>query len=229
MKTLALTLLVAIALFVGMQLGKRNNVIAEVVGSAETHITKTAEVCPTGHTLDVESLILDEMEIVGTKLAPHMKKLTAKHIASVATEILPTNELQAFWVTALSRESKFVNNGTKSGVGAIGVGQLMPQFADYFGKICGYEGLTGQDLRDVDVNARISACYFNHLYNIFSNHEDLNKRKMALPLTLAAYNAGPNSDAVKGLKSLSSMNHETANYLAITYTTMGMPNLICKK
>jgi hypothetical protein len=81
------------------------------------------------------------------------------------------------------------------------------------------------------VNLRLSACFFKALVNLYLTNDKPAVRRAAIPLAMASYNAGQHSENVKRLLGLSSMSDETANYLAVIWTTMLMvdPNNICKK
>lgn len=183
--------------------------------------------CENGGALDIEALILETMTIVDAKLSATRKNLMAKMLARVAEEELPNDQLRAVWVALLSRESRF-NGAAVSSAGAVGIGQLMPKYAKDFGKACGYSDVTEADLRDDHTNARLSACYFRSLVEMYAKSDDDRIRRMALPLGLAAYNAGSASNNVANLKKLTSMAHEPANYLAVIWTTTMLPTSACR-
>jgi len=80
----------------------------------------------------------------------------------------------------MRRESAFIPD-IKSGVGAVGLMQLMPRTAKYVAGLKGQKKWRG-DLTNVSTNIDFGAFYLRHVLNRFDDH---------LPLALASYNAGP--------------------------------------
>ena len=141
-----------------------------------------------------------------TVLSPARRSILANQITRIAESSIKGRQEQEAFVLLLCIESKF-DQRAKSPVGASGLAQVMPQFADGFGKQCGYEGLKGDDLQDSEVNLLIGACVFTHLVKQFDS----------IPIALAAYNAGAASSSVKNLKALTPGSAETTAYLAKHY------------
>ena len=163
--------------------------------------------------LEFKGLVLEVMKGVGNSLSVVRGEMLARTLARVAFEELDTYTLRIFWVAIIAKESKFAGSAT-SRVGAVGIGQLMPKYMKDFGKKCGYVDVQESDLRDDHVNARLSACYFRALVREYENAKDAKVKKMAIPLALAAYNAGAASQSVENFKHFTSMAHEPANYVA---------------
>jgi soluble lytic murein transglycosylase-like protein len=132
------------------------------------------------------------------------KKFIANMIAHIAEEVFQDRRHQEFWIALLGVESAYVGTA-KSSAGAVGLGQLIPTFANDFGKDCDVPEVTADDLRDDYTNAYLSACYFRTL--ISANEGNI-------ALALASYNAGQASASVKRLKAGASPVPETAGYVA---------------
>jgi soluble lytic murein transglycosylase len=80
-------------------------------------------------------------------------------------------------------ESKF-DPSTVSHAGAVGLMQLLPATAQGIADRTGGKRFTTADLVDPEINVRYGCWYLRHLLNTYRGHPD------ALPLALAAYNAG---------------------------------------
>lgn len=184
--------------------------------------------CGDNEELDVEALVLATMEAVNSKLSKTRKVLLAKMLDRVADEEFDNDAMRAVWVAVLSRESRF-NGSLTSPAGAVGLGQLIPKFAKDFGKTCGYDDVTEADLRDDHTNARLSACYLNGLVKLYLSSDQPKTRRMAVPLAWASYNAGQHSETINKLKNLTSINLESANYIAVLWTTMLIPQEVCRE
>lgn len=131
-------------------------------------------------------------------------RLLTMHAAASVAEVVFTNKKdRRAWFALLRIESNFDHSG-RSHVGATGLGQLLPQYADDFGRNCGVSGMAPRDVLDVATNALLSACYFRML----SNQESLTA------FALVGYNAGPHSKALDQARNLVGMNEESANYVA---------------
>lgn len=137
------------------------------------------------------------------KLSPVKAELLRNQIARIVTERIETKAAQEQFVFMLCIESGF-NNNAASPVGAKGIAQLMPQYAQGFATQCGLGELGKDDINDVETNITLGACFFNSLVKQIKN----------VPLASAAYNAGLASGSVKNLKAGGSAVNETANYVA---------------
>ena len=143
------------------------------------------------------------MELVDSPLSNIERKVTAQQLVKIADDMFETFEQRTNWIVLIAIESKFDNNA-HSAAGAVGIGQIIPRFAEEFGSRCGLEGVTPKDLKNIVVNAAVSACQFKYLV------EEL----ASIPLALAAYNAGKYSTSVQDLKQLKNINKETASYIS---------------
>lgn len=91
--------------------------------------------------------------------------------------------IEAAWVYGLIRqESRFMQQ-VRSGVGAIGLMQIMPATAKYVAKHIGLQGFRREDIAQVPINLRLGSEYLRMVY------DDQDGRTL---LASAAYNAGPN-------------------------------------
>jgi soluble lytic murein transglycosylase-like protein len=143
------------------------------------------------------------IDAAAPKIAPGRRKLLARLVASVAEEVFTSREHQEYWIALLGVESAF-NSAARSPVGAVGLGQLMPQYAGDFGKGCGLEGMTAADITDDFVNTHLSACYFRDL---------IAQQGGSVPLALVSYNAGINSPSVKRAKNGGAPVEESSAYV----------------
>jgi hypothetical protein len=124
-------------------------------------------------------------------------------VVEVANEILSNPQHRRYWIALIAAESAF-RREAQSPKGAIGLGQLLPQFAGDFGKACGVTDVRTSDLWDMRINAWLSACYFNDL---------IKKQGGIVTYALIAYNAGPNSRDLKAAKNGQRVSSEPANYV----------------
>ena len=85
---------------------------------------------------------------------------------------------EALVYAVIRAESSFDPNA-RSGVGAIGLMQLMPDTLDWLSRLLDEEAPTG-DIADPETNIKYGTFYLRHLYDRFDNWET----------ALAAYNAG---------------------------------------
>lgn len=150
----------------------------------------------------------------GRDVSPGRKQMIINMITDVAMTTLRTEDERKYWLALLGVESRY-NNTAKSPVGAVGLGQLLPQYANDFGKSCGIAEVQQNDVQDSYTNAHLSACYFRLL---------IDKNHGSIPLALVAYNAGPSSADLKKAKMGAAMSNEPANYATkvwLTKTTGG--------
>lgn len=184
------------------------NIIADKAPNNITSDKATAPIVTSpDKTVDDERLgqeILETMRVVKSPLSPVVQLSTAQLIVSVANNVFVNYDQKVSWITLLSIESRF-DNSAVSPAGAVGIGQLMPQFATTFSAHCGIKGLKEADLKDVIVNATVSACLFRHLLE--------NVPHGSVNLALSAYNSGLYSSTTKNLQGLRNINNETANYI----------------
>lgn len=149
--------------------------------------------------------ILRTMEFVKSPLSQIQRQLLAQTLVVIANNTFDTTEQKRDWIRLLGIESKF-DNSAKSGVGAIGIGQVMPQYAKEFGKYCGMKDVNKRDATDRLVNATLSACVWRKMLDSVPDGSVI--------LALSAYNSGPSSSSTKNIGKLGSAVLETANYIA---------------
>lgn len=137
-------------------------------------------------------------------------QLRAKQIYRISRErLIHQPAAIEYFPTLICIESKY-EQSSKSLVGAVGLTQVMPQFAKEFGEACGIPGITGADLQDSEINLTIGACRFGALVKYFEGQ---------VPLALAAYNAGRDAPAVRRLQAGTDAGiTETNGYLVKAFT-----------
>lgn len=148
--------------------------------------------------------VLLMMRIVNADMSATRMNVVARSIVGVANDIFATLDERKQFVVMIAIESKF-NTDAKSTAGALGLTQIMPQYAREFGVSCGIKDLRDQDLVHPDVNLILGACRFKALLDTFNGQP--------VP-ALVAYNAGLASNQLKQLQSLREItNTETASYV----------------
>lgn len=151
----------------------------------------------------------DVMQVCKTR--PELK-LNASIISEAAIKRWPDSQkARTFWYILLCMESGFNPKAGPSSAGAIGIGQIMPEYAAEFAAQCGLNPPSLEELKTLKVNLAISSCRYAHLFDIFAGDA---------ALSLAAYNAGISSAAVRSLKEnrARSINRETMGYLALAFS-----------
>lgn len=144
------------------------------------------------------------MRIVNADLSPIRRNVVARSIINVANDIFSTQDERKQFVVMIAIESKF-NTEAKSPAGALGLTQIMPQYAREFGAACGVKDIRDSDLFHPDINLILGACRFKALLDAFNGQP--------VP-ALVAYNAGLASNQLKQLQSLREItNTETASYV----------------
>lgn len=193
-------LLLGLAVLAALSFGMSNIALGDDTVLVNPPAPKTSKYDQEGLT----TLVLTAMKTVEARLSPVRRVLVAKLLARVAMETFENDDERIYWIAVVGRESHYEGRAV-SKAGAVGLGQLMPKYAKDFGALCGMEAVEPEDLRDDQVNAHLSACYFKALVR---RHDGV------IPLALAGYNAGPNSKDVKNFRNLGSLNHESANYVS---------------
>lgn len=148
--------------------------------------------------------ILKTMEYVHSPLSPVRRQALAQILVNVANNTFDDLSEKKDWIRVLAIESAF-NNEARSPVGAIGLGQVMPQYVKEFGKFCGLKDIRESDAADVLVNATLSACVWHKMLDTVPDRSVI--------LALSAYNSGPSSASTKNIRKLGSAVPETANYI----------------
>jgi hypothetical protein len=153
----------------------------------------------------MEAFTLRLMDQCNTKhLSPARKAILVKQLSRITVAQLPTMEQRQSFVLLVCIESNF-HSGARSKVGAVGLSQLMPQYAPSFAESCGLGKVTTEDLADAEVNLSIGSCHFAQLLQRFDGN---------VALALAAYNSGADSKTTRGLSRLQEGHPETGYYLA---------------
>jgi membrane-bound lytic murein transglycosylase MltF len=168
------------------------------------------------------SFIMMLMDEVKADLSPIKRQILAQTIVRVTNNIFEKQDHKYNFAVLLALESKF-NNNAKSPVGAVGISQIMPKYAESFAKICGIDDYTPNDLLDAELNMTIGACQFNALMM----NKTINGNVAA---ALVAYNAGINSVSFRdivGLKNITAS--ESASYVAkFTFLTSKVTEILNK-
>lgn len=135
----------------------------------------------------------------------YKRTLIITSIDRVGTEVFGNYEHVMQFATVIAIESGF-NEKAKSKAGAVGLTQVMPQYAVGFMQSCGVTDFKKEDLDILELNIRAGACAFKQLLAVHHNN---------LAAALVAYNAGSNSTSFKALtQGVSIGNLEAANYPA---------------
>lgn len=100
-----------------------------------------------------------------------------EHILTAAKEF----DLDPYLVCGVIFTESGFRPQAKSGVGALGLMQLMPATGLEEAELLGIEGVTESMLSDPELNVRLGCCYLRKLLDEFKNEN----------VALAAYNAGP--------------------------------------
>jgi hypothetical protein len=140
----------------------------------------------------------------GAKLSEVHSRALGEQIVNVAESTFTLREEQEAFALLICIESKF-NPKAKSPVGAVGLAQVMPRYAQEFADACGLGKLEAADLEYPAVNLKVGACQFRRLLEAHGG---------SIPLALAGYNSGQNSPTVKRLSGLAAGNPETDSYIA---------------
>ena len=195
-------------------------VIASLIGACgskkpeNVDVAITAPVVPEAvspEPLDVFTLsVMDFSKCKGSSsaaLSPARKKLLAKQIARILDEIGGAREVKETFVLLMCIESRF-RPDAKSGAGAMGISQVMPETGKGVAKEIGLGEISKDDLLDPEINIRLGYSYFLGLVKEFGG----NFAKAA-----AGYNSGPASSSVKAMGYLGQGHPETGWYVGNLY------------
>lgn len=166
------------------------------------HIPAPLPIVDELHT-SLQEYSLKVMEVCGTKISPMRQSAIATSIEVVVPWYIKDRADQEMFVMLICIESRF-DNRAKSPVGAVGLAQLMPKYAQNFADLCNLGKLEAGDIEDPTINISLGACFFS----------SLRKELKSSILAVAAYNAGPASSSVRNLAMLGNPVHETASYVA---------------
>ena len=163
---------------------------------------------PSEHNGTLESFIESVMTTCSSPTKGTAKQLLIPQISRIAKHYMGSRTHQEAFVLLLCIESKFQSH-LKSSVGAIGMAQIMPQYANEFASRCSLTmdgSITPTQLADNEVNLHLGACVLSGL---------IYKYKGNIALALSAYNSGPASPTTKKLKKLQGgLNRETSEYIS---------------
>ena len=155
----------------------------------------------------VAKLVLLLMDQVNVDISEARRQIIVQTVVRVTGGIFKEQLHREHFAVLLAIESRF-DNGAKSKVGAVGVAQVMPQFAKEFAKICAINDYKRSDLDDMELNMTIGACQFRALLE----SPVINGNVAA---ALVAYNAGKHSSSFKNLLRQRNIKHpEPPNYVA---------------
>lgn len=163
----------------------------------------TQEVTQPKENMPMDLFVLKVMDTCKAQLSDARKKLLAGQIARISQRFSDRQHQEAF-VLLVCIESKF-SNSVRSKVGAMGLTQVMPKYAQAFAQECGLGKIDLKDMDDAEVNLTVGACYFNSLLTKFDG---------SVTLALAGYNSGPDSSTTKNLKALKEGHNETMGYIS---------------
>lgn len=156
-----------------------------------------------------EPYILRLMDACGARISEATRKVRASQLLTVGEQMVPTPAYRRWFYYMVCVESGF-NQAAKSPVGAVGLTQVMPKFAQEFAEKCGLGKLGPKDLEDSHINLMVGACQFNALMEYYEGDP---------ALALAAYNSGKDSSTVRKAKAgdIRTGHAETQGYLAAAF------------
>lgn len=155
--------------------------------------------------LDIRDFSIRAVEAGSSrKLSEARKGVIAALLAHSAAEVFTDKETAEYWVTLVAIESNYLG-AVKSSAGAVGIGQMLPAYADDFAKICGLGEIHKSDLADDATSLLLSACYFSYL---------VDKADGSIALAAVYYNAGASSSSASRARlNLAPTADETQQYL----------------
>jgi len=137
------------------------------------------------------------------KLSDTKRAILTEQLVRVTHQRFDKEENRQAFMALLCIESGF-NQSAKSPVGATGIAQLMPKYAESFAQLCGYKTVDPSDILDTEVNIQLGSCLFQHLITETGN----------VYVALAAYNSGLGGTTTKNLKQLKAGGPvETVSYV----------------
>lgn len=151
--------------------------------------------------------VLRVMATCRPRLSDARRTILAEQIGRVATRGFGERTHRQAFIALLCIESNFASD-TPSSVGALGIAQVMPQYAKEFARECGLGALGDKDIHDTETNLRLGACRFRALLIHFDGN---------VALALAGYNSGAASSTTRKLSGLGTGAEETSGYLAKHY------------
>ena len=145
------------------------------------------------------------MKMYNVKSSPVQQQVITQAIVRVTGSMFSSYEERKWMAVIVANESGF-NKNAKSSAGAVGLTQIMPQFAEEFAAPCGMTNIDKNEIMDTEMNLIIGACRFKTLLASYEGE---------VTSAVAAYNAGKGAKSLKELQSLTNItNEETVNYIA---------------
>lgn len=148
--------------------------------------------------------VLKSIKISNAKLTLSKTGKIAEVLTKVGMESLDNFEQRELWIAVIANESRF-DDKARSHKGAVGLGQVMPNSAKFYGEKCNLPKISDKELYNIETNAKVSACIFKIILQATGGSP---------ALALTAYNAGQWSKDIQNLDKLVSINKESANYIA---------------
>jgi hypothetical protein len=182
-------LFIVAAALTSCSVGNATNIERQEISSKET---------------DLADFTIRVMDTCRAPLSEARKGILSRQISRIAKEKFTTRSHQEAFILLICIESKFQATA-RSKVGAVGLTQLMPQYAQEFASRCELGKIETKDLEDSEMNLRIGACNLRHLIGTFDGN---------ISLAFAGYNSGASSPTTKKMAKLAEANTETANYVA---------------
>lgn len=160
---------------------------------------------PTAEPKTLQQFTSELMDQCKSKLSDARKIVLSEQITRIAQLRFPhRRSQQEAFVFLICIESAFQTSAS-SKVGAVGLTQVMPKYANAFAAECGLGNLTTTDLQDSEVNLLVGSCQFSKLLTDFEGN---------VALALAGYNSGQYSETTKKLSQLREGHPETMAYIA---------------
>lgn len=162
---------------------------------------------PSWEAEDSTEWVLRVMQACKPRLSAARVLALADVVGRVAVRTFSEAEHRRAFASLVCIESRF-EAGAKSPVGAVGLAQVMPQYAQEFAADCGLPRLEPGDVEDPLVNLQLGACRFRALLREFDGN---------VALALAGYNSGAGSSTTRRLAAGGNGVDETNGYLARHY------------
>lgn len=148
--------------------------------------------------------------ICGTPLSEARQLVLANQLVRIESVYFTRETDKQAFLGLLCIESQF-NPAATSRVGAIGISQLMPKYAQAFASECGLGSIEISDLQDAETNLTLGACHFRTLLDALDGN---------VALALSGYNSGQESKTTQQLGKLvtnSKSQTETLGYVSKFY------------
>ena len=163
----------------------------------------------------VKTQTLRMMALVGFKGSAAYREILADLVVDSSRKVFGDDvENRLRFVIMVGIESAY-ERGAKSPVGAAGLTQIIPKWAQEFSDRCSLGKLASEDLWSDAVNLRVGACQFRYLLAEASIPDE----------AFLAYNRGKNSPDMLKIKRLGQINRESADYLVRANTAERYLNL----